>query len=210
MTLFPQEMSRLTNSALSELNSSPTAHNPLSEAHYLGAWVTKAIKRKRFNRIALQTLKNCQSQARSLGENAQLKAQFSSLQRCYGRVLDAEKKLKPVSVVQLEKLNEELKKRQWQVTTEAAVCGKLKIASGGRNSLLLCAEQLKRCFDKEGILKEALSLYIRGNHQQLTDLAFEQNLLLYKKTDYKSRVKYHGELLIYPDNNGTFLPEFPG
>lgn len=210
MALFPQEIFRLTNSALNELNSLKTAHNPLSEAHYLAAWVTKAIKSKRFDRIALQTLKAWQSQARSLGKNAHLKAQFNTLQKCYSRVLDAENQLKPVSILMIEKLYGELSARQWQVTTQSEIAGKLKIDSGGRGSLLLCAEQLKSCFDKQGQLINTLSLYIRGDRQAITDLAFEHNLLLYKKTDYKSKVKYHGELLIFPDNNGTFLPEFPG
>ena len=69
--------------------------------------------------------------------------------------------------------------------------------------------RLQDCYDQEGILIKPISLYVRGNVQHIIDFAFEQNLLLYKKTDYKSKVKYHGEFVVYPNNDGTFLPEFP-
>lgn len=213
MVLFSQEIYKLINSALTELNASQlsgkTPHNPLSEAHYLGAWVTTAMKKKRFDALVLETLKGWQRQARSLGKNAGLKEQFIYLKKCYNQVLDGEKQVQPVSIGQFDKLYAKLNDQQWMVTTDLEVGEKLNRHSGGKDSLIVCAEKIKECFDEQGVLIKPLSLYVRGNQQTIIDSAFAQNLLLHKKTDYKSKVKYHGEFVVYPNNDGSALPEFP-
>ncbi|WP_413702098.1 DUF2913 family protein [Psychromonas sp. KJ10-10] len=94
-------------------------------------------------------------------------------------------------------------------TTDLVVGKKLNRHSGGANSLIICAEEYSKCFDEEGILIKPISLYVRGDLPELVEYAFAQNLLLHKMTDYKSKVKYHGEFIIYPNNDGDKLPEFP-
>ena len=213
MILFSQEIYKLINTALTELNGREATgriqHNALSEAHYLGAWVTTAIKQKRFDAILLPTLKIWQRQARSLGKNSGLKEQFTYLKTCYEKILSADGDIQPVNVEQFTKLYSSLNDVDWLVTTDLAVGDKLNRLSGGKDSLIVCAQQINDNFDEQGVLIEPISLYVRGNVQIITDLAFENNLLLHKITDYKSKVKYHGEYIIYPHNDGTALPEFP-
>ncbi len=213
MALFSQEIYKLISSALAELDASQasgkTARNPLSEAHYLGAWVTMAMKKKRFDPIVLETLQGWQRQARSLGKNAGLKEQFIYLEKCYSQVLDADKQVQPVCIEQLNNLYSALRELQWLVTTDLEVGDKLNRHSGGQDSLIVCVDKIVGSFDIQGTLSKPLSLYVRGNQQVIIDLAFKQNLLLYKKTDYKSKVKYHGEFIVYPNNDGHSLPEFP-
>lgn len=213
MFLFSHEVYKLITSALNELKASQasarTPHNPLSEAHFLGAWVTTAIKQKRFDSVVLETLKGWQSQARSLGKNAGLKEQFTYLEKCYSQILDTDQQLQPVTKEQFNKLYAALNELQWMVTTDLKVGDKLNRHSGGKDSLVVCAEKTADSFNKQNILIAPLSLYVRGNQQLIIDLAFKQNLLLYKKTDYKSKVKYHGEFIVYPNNNGNSLPELP-
>jgi hypothetical protein len=213
MVLFSQEIYKLISTALTELTDSQTSgrtpHNPLSEAHYLGAWVTTAMKQKRFDTIVVATLQGWQRQARSLGKNAGLKAQFNYLQKCYNQVLDEQKCVKNVHKTQLDNLYKVLEEQQWFVTLDREVGERLNRHSGGKESLIVCAQEIQTCFDETGELIQPISLYVRGNQQHIIDFAFAQNLLLYKKTDYKSKVKYHGEFVVYPNNDGTFLPEFP-
>lgn len=213
MSLFSQEIYKLIETALSDLSASQqsgrTPNNTLSEAHYLGAWVTTAIKSKRFDASLIETLKGWQRQARSLGKNAGLKDQFIYLQQCYSQVLDEDKQVQNVNEQQFSSLYNVLQEQDWMVTTDLVVGDRLNRHSGGKNSLIICAKQIQDCFDDETILVKPISLYIRGNQQDLVDLAFTENLLLYKKTDYKSNVKYHGEFIVYPKNDGHSLPEFP-
>ncbi len=213
MILFSTEIYKLLNTALSELTdaqqSGKIPNNPLSEAHYLGAWVTSAMKKKRFDPIVVPTLQGWQRQARSLGKDAGLKRQFTYLEKCYSEVLDEQKQVQAVHKNQLDKLYAKLEAEQWMVTTDLTVGERLNRHSGGKDSLIVCAQQMEDCFDGQGILLKPISLYVRGNQQNIIDFAFAQSLLLYKKTDYKSKVKYHGEFVIYPDNDGSFLPEFP-
>ncbi|PKF62169.1 hypothetical protein CW745_07165 [Psychromonas sp. psych-6C06] len=213
MVLFSQEIYTLISTALSELEASQasgrTPKNPLNEAHYLGAWVTTAMKQKRFDGITVPTLKAWQSKARSLGKNAGLKDQFAYLQKCYDQVLDEDKKVKVVSRAQVDALVEALELQQWMVNTDLIVGNKLNRHSGGAASLIICADELADCFDEQDILIKPLSIYLRGDLQILVGAAFTQNLLLHKITDYKSKVKYHGEFIVYPNNDGEKLPEFP-
>lgn len=213
MILFSEEIYKLLNSALTELDQSKsggkTPHNSLSEAHYLGAWVTTAIKKKRFDSVLLATLKGWQRQARSLGKNAKLKEQFTYLVKCYQQVLDENDNVKSVNISQLNALYQQLNDNQWMVTTDLCVGEKLNRFSGGQASLIVCAEQIENSFDQQGKLIKPLSLYVRGDQQEIVNEAFALNLLMYKITDYKSKVKYHGEFIIYPENDGLSLPEFP-
>lgn len=213
MSLFCQELYTLIETALSDLSASQqsgrTPNNTLSEAHYLGAWVTTAIKSKRFDSSLIETLKGWQKQARSLGKNAKLKDQFIYLQNCYSQVLDDNKQAQAISESQILALYNVLKDQDWMVTTDLVVEDRLNRHSGGKNSLIVCAQQMQDCFDNEKKLIHPISFYIRGNQQEIVDLAFVENILLHKKTDYKSKVKYHGEYIVYPQNNGDRLPEFP-
>lgn len=213
MVLFSQEIYKLIDSALTELAASQksgrTPKNSLSEAHYLAAWVTTALKSKRFDAIVFATLKNWQKQARSLGKNAGLKEQFIYLEKCYSRVLDSDKQVQAVNIEQLNRLYTDLSDNNWMVNTDLEVGDKLNRHSGGLDSLIVCAEKISSSFDEQGVLVKPLSLYVRGNQQTIIDFAFAENLLLYKITDYKSKVKYHGEYIVYPNNDGTSLPEFP-
>jgi len=213
MSIFSQEIYQLTSLALSELDASQTTgrtmHNALSEAHYLGAWVTTAIKKKRFDPIVLETLKSWQKKARSLGKNAGLKEQFIYLQKCYDQVLDEKKASRALNIEQFNALYATLTEQQWLVTTDLEVVDKLNRHSDGKDSLIVCATQITNCFDEQGELIKPISLYVRGNQQTIINLAFAQNILLHKQTDYKSKVKYHGEFIVYPHNDGNFLPELP-
>ncbi|MEI6895746.1 MAG: DUF2913 family protein [Colwellia sp.] len=213
MVLFSQEIYSLISTALSELEASQTSgrtpKNALNEAHYLGAWVTTAMKQKRFDRITVPTLKAWQSKARSLGKNAGLKEQFYYLQQCYNQVLDANHQVQTVRYAQIEKLVAQLEAEQWMVNTDLIVGDKLNRHSGGATSLIICEQQLNNNFDDKGVLIKPISLYLRGDLHILINHAFVQNLLLHKITDYKSKVKYHGEFVIYPNNDGDQLPEFP-
>ena len=213
MILFSQEIYTLLSTALSELEASQasgrTPKNPLNEAHYLGAWVTNAMKQKRFDNITVPILKAWQSKARSLGKNSGLKAQFVYLQKCYQQILDENQQVQAVTKAQLESLVDQLITQQWMVNTDLVVGNKLNRHSGGAASLIICAEEFSKCFDDEGVLIKPISLYVRADLQELVECAFAQNLLLHKMTDYKSKVKYHGEFIIYPNNDGDKLPEFP-
>ena len=71
---------------------------------------------------------------------------------------------------------------------------------------LFVAKHLKITFE-HGLLAKPISLYIRGDVAEALQAAYAQSLLLYKVTDYKSKVKYHGEYIIYANNDGEFLPE---
>ncbi|WP_022940053.1 DUF2913 family protein [Psychromonas hadalis] len=213
MVLFSQQIYTLISTALTELEASQasgrTPKNPLNEAHYFGAWVTTAMKQKRFDTIVLPTLKAWQSKARSLGKGAQLKEQFIYLQQCYNQVLDENKQVQAVNLTKLQALIAQLENEQWMVNTDLVVGNKLNRHSGGASSLIICETQMHDCFDEQGTLIKPLSLYLRGDLSELVNCAFEQNLLLHKMTDYKSKVKYHGEFIIYPNNDGDKLPEFP-
>jgi len=213
MVLFSQEIHTLLSTALTELEASQTSgrtpKNVLSEAHFLGAWVTTAMKQKRFDGITVPTLKAWQSKARSLGKNAGLKDQFTYLLECYDQVLDENKQVKAITYPQIEALVATLNAEQWMVNTDLVVGAKLNRHSGGAASLIICEHQLETHFDEEGVLIKPISLYLRGDVQVLVRAAFAENLLLHKITDYKSKVKYHGEFIVYPNNDGDKLPEFP-
>jgi len=180
--------------------------NPLSETHFLAAWTTNAIKKKRFDSDVVPTLTIWQRKARSLGKNAALVETFTAVKENYEHVFDESLKTQPVQKSQITALCEILTNQQWMVNTDLEVGEKLNRHSGGQASLIICNQAFENSFE-HGLLAKPISLYIRGDIAEALQAAYTQSLLLYKVTDYKSKVKYHGEYLIYVNNDGTFLPE---
>ncbi|MGJ8580959.1 MAG: DUF2913 family protein [Psychromonas sp.] len=210
MTSFSTSIHQVVSDALADLNEAQQKgkipHNPLSETHFLAAWTTNAIKKKRYESDVLPTLTIWQRKARSLGKNADLVNTFTAIRKTYEHVFDTSLTANPVYKSQLVALCEQLVTLQWMVNTDLVVGEKLNRHSGGQASLIICSEQFESHFDDELLIKP-LSLYIRGDLTEALSVAYEHSLLLHKVTDYKSKVKYHGEYIVYPDNNGEFLPE---
>jgi len=212
MALFGQEIYRLVKLGLTELNESQqtgkTPNNPLSETHFFSAWVTKALKSHRFERCVVVSLTAWQRQARTQGVNAGLKQQFLAIERTYRTILDHQDLCQQVTNNQLEQLLTQLETADWSVITDLAVGRKLTVKSTGQSSLVICNTQIDSVFDATGQLTKPLSLYVRGDSQGLIDYCHQHQLLLHKMTDYKSAVKYHGQYIVYPLNNGKDLPCF--
>jgi len=180
--------------------------NPLSETHFLAAWTTNAIKQKRFDSALQPTLTAWQRKARSLGKNAGLVETFTAIKAHYEHILDDHLATQAVTKAQVAALCEQLSSSQWMVNTDIEVGEKLNRHSAGQASLIICSQAYQAHFSDD-VLTQPLSLYIRGDIEQALRVAYQNHLLLYKVTDYKSKVKYHGEYLIYTNNDGTFLPE---
>jgi hypothetical protein len=210
MTSFSTSIHHVVCSALTELNEAQAKgkipRNPLSETHFLAAWTTNAMKKKRFETDVLPTLQTWQRKARSLGKDAALVTTFTAIKNTYEHVFDADFKPKAVTKTQMSNLCEALSSLQWLVNTDLEVGEKLNRHSAGQASLIISSDQFESHFISDELIKP-ISLYIRGDVGEALQTAYEQCLLLYKVTDYKSKVKYHGEYIIYPNNDGLFLPE---
>ncbi|AJR08908.1 DUF2913 domain-containing protein [Photobacterium gaetbulicola] len=218
MATFYQEIYKVVSQGLQELMDSQqagkTPKNPVSETLYLNAWVTKVIKQQRYDHVVAKTLVDWQKQARSMGKNAQLKSQFEQIKSCYeGIPQDGEVTgtlhAHTLHDSQLKALYGLLEEHDWLVTTEYEVNRKVTHHTDGQASLVVCSAQYAAAFDDSGEMVKPLSLFVRGDTRQFIDLAYAQGLLLYKVTDYKSIVKYHGEYKLFPRNAGTHLPELP-
>jgi hypothetical protein len=210
MTRFSTSIHHVVSSALIDLNEAQNKgkipRNPLSETHFLAAWTTNAMKKKRFDTDVLPTLQAWQRKARSLGKDAALVTTFTNIKNTYEHVFDADLNPKIVTKTQVSDLCESLTLSQWLVNTDLEVGEKLNRHSAGKASLIISSDEFESHF-AEGELVKPISLYVRGDVTEALKAAYEQSLLLYKVTDYKSKVKYHGEYIIYPHNDGVYLPE---
>jgi hypothetical protein len=213
MAIYSQEIYKVVTFGLNALElsqaSGKTPRNPVSEAHYLSAWVTKSIKQQSFDRSVVKTLMMWQQQSRSMGKNAQLKLNFECLAETLAGVKNADGEAEYVTQATLQAFYTALERDDWLITQEFEVNRKVTHFTDGQASLVVCSKQYQNAFDEQGELLKPLSLYVRGNIQPFIDIAFSSGLLLFKVTDYKSKVKYHGEFVIYPANNGEQLPELP-
>ncbi|MDX1301674.1 DUF2913 family protein [Photobacterium sp.] len=216
MAIYSQEIYKLVTAGLKELEESQLSgkiqKNPVSETHFLSAWVTRAIKQQAFDRCVVQTLMTWQQQARSMGKNAQLKQNFEHIAEAYEGVRGDDGKAMIITRDQVQSLYQSLEQKGWMVTTEFEVTRKVTHHTEGQASLVVCVKQFRDVFsipDGSTELAKPLSLYVRGSAQEIIDTAFSLGLLLFKVTDYKSKVKYHGEYILYPNNNGADLPELP-
>lgn len=200
----------LINTAVDELSQAQQLKkigtNPVAETHFLTAWLTNSLKNKRFDKELVPLLKSWQQQSRSSGKNCTLINDFKAFKQAYNNIADTQCQPLAINKNQLLKLLSMLNEKNWLTHTESLISKKSSFRSGGQHSLLICSEQFEINFC-DGILDNPISLYIRGDVKLVVKLALECGLLIYKKTDYKSLVKYHGEYLIYPYNSAQLLPE---
>jgi hypothetical protein len=218
MSNYSVEIQNLVNAALDELDQEhkkgKLADTPVSNTHFLVRWVTRALKTQRFPRIVGDDLTRWQKAGRSKGTQSDLLFTFRNISSFYGHFLPGDKAAPVLRDADIEALLDSAEQDNWSVCTEYDLTEKIQLFTEGDNSLVLCAKQCEACFsnaDDEGReeLVKPMSLFVRGNHARFVELATRAGFLVHKVTAYKSKVKYHGEYLIYPQNQGAQLAEIP-
>ena len=213
MTEYYLEIQNVVNTALAELDaehqSGKLANAPVANNHFLVRWVTKALKGQRFHRCVGDDLTRWQKAGRSKGNDANLLPTFQRIAAFYAQFF-ANAAETIVTDQQIEAFLDLMESADWEVSTSEPIVGqgKVQIFTSGQNSLALCADQCESCFEGERLVKP-MSWFVRGNHNQFIELASQAGFMVHKRTDYKSNVKYHGEYIIYPANQGLQLAEIP-
>lgn len=206
MSLFTPTLQSVVNNGLSMLQeavaSGKTQNNPVSKTHCLHAWISQVLKQQKYDPCVTKTLLQWQQHARSTGTKSGLVRQFERLQHAYQSVEG-----KRFQQAEIQSLLDDFAKQDWLLTTEYPVLRKVSHSTGGQASLVVCCEQWKAAFDASGHWVKPLSFFVRGDHDALLQTAAKHGLLLFKVTDYKSLVKFHGEYRLFPDNQGDRLPE---
>lgn len=210
MDHFIYLISQLIKSATADLEQAKqdgkVANTALSETHFITAWITMSLKNKRFASKLVPLLKQWQKELRSLGKNSPLLHRIKSFNKIYQKIADHNQQPKQVNHTQLQQLLIQLAEQNWLVISDKVISKNMRCKSDGQYSAVICTEQLEQHFVGQALIKP-IDLYIRGEQKQLVDSALNCGLLLYKITDYKSAVKYHGQYKIYPYNNSNTLPE---
>ncbi len=212
MKSYYQEIQNVVNSALDDLHqqhqSGKLIDAPNANIQFLLRWVTKAIKEQKFDHCVATDLLNWQKTGRSQGNKLALETVFRRISAYYAHFFAHGSE--DVTDAQIEKLLDRMEALGWEASTSEAVVGqgKVQIYTEGQNSIALCANQCESCFDGD-VLARPISFFIRGNHAQFIEEAYKAGFMLHKRTDYKSNVKYHGEYLVFPLNQGKQLAEIP-
>ena len=213
MALYSVEIQNVVNSALDEIEQQHVkgklANTPVSNTHFLLRWVTLSLKSQRFDRCVRDDLVRWQKMGRSKGTQSDLMSRFSNISKFYGKLVPIDADPKQITDADIEAFLELMEKADWGVSTEFELTEKIQVFTEGDNSFLLCAKQCDDCFDGGTELVKPMSFFVRGHHAEFIRLASEFGFMLHKRTDYKSLVKYHGEYLIYPKNQGIQLAEIP-
>ncbi|MGX9416012.1 DUF2913 family protein [Vibrio sp. WJH972] len=212
MTQYYQEIQNVVNQALEAMEAlhqqGKLIDAPNSNKQFLVRWVTKAIKDQRFDTCVARDLISWQKMGRSQGNGLALEQIFKRISKFYAQFFTEQ--AQNITDANIEAFLDLMESLDWEVSTSEAIVGqgKVQIYTEGQNSLALCADQCDSCFDGENLVKP-MSFFVRGNHAQFVEQAGQSGFMLHKRTDYKSNVKYHGEYLIFPSNQGKQLAEIP-
>jgi len=213
MSDYYLEIQNVVNAALDELfaehQSGKLVNAPVANNHFLVHWVTKAIKSQRFASCVAADLTRWQKAGRSKGNQSELLFTFKRISAFYKRFF-ADQTGNVITDNRIELFLDQMEQADWEVSTSELLvgAGKVQIFTDGQNSLALCSQQCESCFEGELMVKP-MSWFVRGNHAQFIEMASDAGFMVHKQTDYKSNVKYHGEYLIYPGNQGKQLAEIP-
>ncbi|WP_059120682.1 DUF2913 family protein [Vibrio sp. MEBiC08052] len=215
MMTYHDEIQQVVNTALTELTQAhqrgQLVNAPVANNHFLIRWVTNALKQQRFHRCVVNDLTGWQKAGRSQGNHAGLERVFQRISAYYRLFFAPNASAEqPITDQQIEQFLDTMTEAGWEISTSEPLvgCGKVQLFTQSPNSLALCAQQCEACFDG-ALLTQPMSFFVRGNHSKFVDQAWQAGLMVHKRTDYKSNVKYHGEYLIYPGNRGEQLAEIP-
>ncbi len=214
MAQYTVEIQRLVNTALAEIHAEHQAKRlanaPVANNNFMIRWVTKALKGQRFHRCVVDDLTRWQKAGRTKGNDSNLMFTFERIAAFYRDFFPADQAARVIKDSEIDAFLDGMEQQDWEVTTseELVGVGKVQIFTEGPNSLALCTEQCESCFDGEKLVKP-MSWFVRGNHAMFVEAASKAGFMVHKVTDYKSNVKYHGEYLIYPENQGSQLAEIP-
>ncbi len=208
MSIYTATLISVVNEGLSALSGSvesgKTPNNPVSRTHYLHAWISQVIKLQSFDTCILKTLQQWQQHARTTGTNSGLVRQFERLQALFASVESVALDKKAIEMALTT-----FAENGWLLTTDYPIVRKVSHATQGQASLVICCDQWQKAFDENGVWVKPFSFYVRGDHDALLKTIHQMGILLFKVTDYKSLVKFHGEYRLFPENQGDRVPELP-
>ncbi|MBW3696769.1 DUF2913 family protein [Vibrio sp. T187] len=214
MSNYYIEIQKLVNTALEEITALHKTRKvvdaPVSNNHYLVRWVTKALKSQAYDRSVVADLTRWQKQGRSKGNKADLMFTFKRISAFYGKFFPQGETPRELKDSDVEAFMEVMYQKGWSVSSEDELTtgGKIQFFTDGDHSFALCAKQCDDSFEGE-LMTQPMNWFVRGNHAEFVEAAMEAGFMLHKVTDYKSAVKYHGEYIVYPSNQGNQLAEIP-
>ncbi|MGF1756269.1 DUF2913 family protein [Vibrio makurazakiensis] len=214
MSNYYIEIQKMVNAALEELTAlhktKKVVNAPVSNNHFLVRWVTKAIKAQAYDRSVVADLVRWQKQGRSKGNQADLMFTFKRISAFYAHFFPVNEEPKTLKDSDVEAFMEVMYQKGWSVSSEDELTtgGKIQFFTDGDHSFALCAKQCDDSFDGE-LMTQPMNWFVRGNHAEFIQSAMDAGFMLHKVTDYKSAVKYHGEYIVYPGNQGSQLAEIP-
>ncbi|MEZ9230747.1 DUF2913 family protein [Vibrio amylolyticus] len=214
MSTYTIEIQKLVNAALEELHAEHATGKlpdaPIANNHFLVRWVTKSLKSQRFHRCVVDDLIRWQKSGRSKGDNAALPFIFKRISVFYAQFFADNEQGEELKDSDIEAFLDLMIAEDWDVSTSEPLLGggKVQLFTDGHSSLALCADQCDDCFEGE-LLTKPMHWFVRGNHAYFIEKAAAAGFMVHKVTDYKSVVKYHGEYIIYPRNQGQQLAEIP-
>jgi len=207
--LFREHLFTLADQAIESLaaaqSNGKVPNNPLSESHFFSVWVSKALKEKSFDSVMAPLLRQWQQRARTQGAAANLKSEFEAISRGYQGLDEVGH---DISKENIEGLIQALMHDDWQISPLESIGKKHSIKKEKESSLAFEQKKYDSAFDELGNLTANISVFVRGAQQAFVDKAYQHGLLVFKVTDYKSAVKFHGEFILAPKNDFATIPQF--
>ncbi|MFM4720432.1 DUF2913 family protein [Aeromonas bivalvium] len=193
---YNQALLEMASASLAELARTGAGRAPRTQAqesHFLSLWLADSLKEKRFSRLVMEDLKGWVQQARTQGAGADLKGLLSRIVRHYSQAA------REGLGARLMALLDECEQAGWQRITEYALDGKARLASQGQASIVICAAKLASALAGDELVAP-LTLYVRGDEQQLARFAQCHGLLIGQGNKKQTRVKHHKGHLLMPAN----------
>ncbi|MGZ9899088.1 DUF2913 family protein [Shewanella gaetbuli] len=193
---------QLAQAGIQALADSNTQHKgiqtPAQESHFLCSWMVDSLKTKRFSKLVADDLTQWIRLGRSKGAGAELK-------RLLERIVFHYQTAKTEQLADaVQNLLAEFEALDWLVISDTPLTEKLKLEGDGRSSIVVCASQLAQHI-QQGELIKPISLYVRGDEQQLATLALKHGLLLSQANKKNSLIKHHKTYVVSPKNNHVSL-----
>ncbi|MFT5705379.1 MAG: hypothetical protein ACI8SK_001334 [Shewanella sp.] len=200
---YNQALLELVQAGLAALEQRSANGNAIktttAESHFLCSWMVQALKERRFAKLVADDLTHWISIARSMGAGAQLPLMFKRIEIQYSAVQGA-KHLGDA----LQAMLTDLEQNDWLVILDAEVDTKLKLASDGRNSLIISVDQYQSRIQDHKIIRP-ITLYVRASEQLLAQAAAKHGLLVSQGDKKSSLIKHHVMYQVFPGNRQPAL-----
>jgi hypothetical protein len=183
-----------------------------SKTLFLGAWLKKAKKQKRYPKVLVLEVENLINIYTLKGRNANLSGLFNKMVYEYMIIKGVSSSCELPDKIRFDAAMTALSKEGWHISLPVThdIAENSPYRATQAKEIFTSKQYWKGAFDKQQTLSKEVSIFVVSSPQQVIDKLYQHGFVLIKGIKaHDVEGKYYYQYIIFPDNKCTGAPAIP-